>query len=169
MADPYIGEIKIFCGNFAPVGWLMCDGSLLPISQYDVLFNLIGTTYGGDGQNTFAVPDLRGRFPAHRGSTMQMGQRAGEESVTITSASIAAHTHTFLGTTALATDPTPGLNTTAEGTTVQLFVEDVLDQKLSPNALAPYTQGGGQPHDNMHPYQVINYIIATEGIYPPPN
>jgi microcystin-dependent protein len=168
MADPYIGEIKIFCGNFAPIGWLMCNGALLPISQYDVLFNLIGTTYGGDGQSTFGVPDLRGRFPAHRGSAMQIGQLAGVESVTITSATIAAHTHSFVGTTALATDPTPGGNTTAEGTTVALYVEDTLDQTLSPNAITPY-QGPGQPHDNMHPYQVINYIIATEGIYPPPN
>jgi microcystin-dependent protein len=168
MVDPFIGEIKIFCGNFAPVGWNMCDGSLLPIAGYDALFNLIGTTYGGDGQTTFGVPDLRGRFVMHRSGTSPIGLMGGEETVTLTSATIAAHTHGFLGTTALATDPTPGGNTTAEGTSVQLYVEDVIDQVLSKNALLP-TQGGGQPHENMHPYQVINYIIATEGIYPPPN
>jgi microcystin-dependent protein len=168
MSTPYIGEIRIFCGNFAPVGWLMCDGSLLPIDQYDVLFNLIGTTYGGDGQTTFGIPDLRGRFPLHRSGSTPIGAAAGEETVTLTAATIAVHTHNFVGTTALATDPTPGGNTTAEGTSVQLYVEDVLDQTLNANALLP-AQGGGQPHENMHPFQVVNYIIATEGIYPSPN
>jgi microcystin-dependent protein len=167
MVEPYIGEIRLFGGNFAPVGWLACNGSLLPISQYDVLFNLIGTTYGGDGQNNFALPDLRGRFPLHRSTQYPVGAPAGTESVTLTSATTAQHSHQFLATTALANQPTPGGNTPAQSGTLQLWAEDTTNAPLDPAALLPYL-GGNQPHDNMHPYQAINYIIATEGIYPPP-
>src|ERR1051326_1475358 len=107
MSTPYIGEIRLFAGNFAPVGWLFCDGSTLPISQYDVLFNLIGTTYGGDGQNTFDLPDLRGRVPLHQGSnqasTYVLGEEGGVESVTLTTQQIPQHTHALQATTASGT------------------------------------------------------------------
>lgn len=165
MSDPYIGEIRIFAGVFAPVGWWMCDGTLLPISQFDVLFALLGTTYGGDGQTTFAVPDLRGRLPLHRGPNYPVGSRGGAATVQLTPNQLAQHTHSFLATTAFATQPTPGGNVPAQGGTVQLWTEDNATVAMDPAALLP-APGNGQPHDNLHPFQAMSYIIATEGIYP---
>lgn len=165
--DPYIGEIKLFCGTFAPVGWTLCNGGLLQISLFDALFSLLGTTYGGDGVTTFGVPDLRGRLPVHRSPTMPLGQTGGTETVTLTSGQIAAHAHGFVASTALATDTGPAGNAPAQATSAQLFVEDALDQQLSPAALLPYRDGGSQPHENRHPFQAINYVIAVEGLFPP--
>src|SRR5215471_18916874 len=110
MSQPYLGEIRMFAGNFAPAGWMFCEGQLLPISEYESLFNLIGTTYGGDGQSTFGLPDLRGRVPLHFGNGFTLAETGGVETVTLTVSQIPAHTHTMLASTGAATtaDPTNG-------------------------------------------------------------
>jgi len=170
MSEPYIGEIRLFGGTFAPVGWLACDGQLLPISQYDVLFNLIGTTYGGDGQQTFAVPDLRGRIPVHAdGSGYVAGQAGGVESVTLTTSQMPVHTHQVVGSSATAsgTAPAGNLLATTAGVTVFAYGTDQPHTTLHPSTVAP--SGGNQPHDNMQPYLCVTFIIATEGIYPSQN
>src|SRR3954451_14142636 len=117
MGQPYVGEIRIFAGNFAPAGWADCDGRLLPISENDTLFNLLGTTFGGDGQETFGLPDLQGRVPVHVGPQFQVGEKAGEEAVTLTSGQVPTHAHSFQATQALANQPTPGGNLTAQSGT----------------------------------------------------
>src|ERR1041384_4186019 len=126
MAQPYVGEIRMFGGNFAPAGWMFCDGSLLPISEYETLFNLIGTTYGGDGESTFALPDLRGRVPIHQGNSFTLAETGGAEEITLTVSQIAAHSHPLLGSTALATDVNPGNRVVAQSSTAGAFnfVED---------------------------------------------
>ena len=171
MSDPYIGEIRMFGGNFAPVGWLFCNGQTVPISEYDTLFNLIGTTYGGDGQETFGLPDLQGRVPLHRGPNNQQGEQGGEEQVTVTPQQIPSHNHAFQATSALANQPTPGGNVPAQAGTLQMYIDASAEPPttpLSPDALLPY-KGGGGPHENMPPYQVISYIISMFGIYPTPS
>jgi microcystin-dependent protein len=165
MSDPYIGEIRMFGGNFAPVGWLFCQGQLLPISQYDVLFNLIGTTYGGDGQNTFALPDLQSRMPVHQGSGYVLGQTGGAESVTLNRNQLPVHTHQPVAA-AVATSQSPNANFWASYANSE-YSSQPPAAAMAANALSP--AGGNQPHDNMSPYQVINFIIATEGIYPSPS
>lgn len=167
MSDPFIGEIRIFCGTFAPVGWAMCDGSLLPISENEAMFTLIGTTFGGDGQETFGLPDLRGRVPIHRSNSHPIGESGGVESVTLTVDELPAHRHTFNATTALGTQPTPGGNTPAQSGTMQWYTEDTPSQSFAAQALAP--TGGNQPHENMPPFQAVNYIISLFGIFPPPS
>lgn len=172
MSQPYVGEIRIFAGNFAPVGWAFCDGSLLPISQYTVLFQLIGTTYGGDGVNTFALPDLRSRVPIHQGTSnfgvpFALGQNGGEETVTLTSSQIPAHSH----------PPTAALNATGNpvnspagsvwsGWTGGQF--DTAAPSVNMNAAAAAISGGSQPHDNMVPFLAVNFIISFFGIFPTP-
>lgn len=169
MTSPYIGEIRIFAGSFAPVGWAFCDGSVISISENDILFNLIGTTYGGDGQQTFALPDLRGRFPVHFGTsgglTTVIGEFSGQEQVTLTSAQMPLHTHVPQGTASAAT------TNTAAGGTWAAWADDPFatpgatpTAALNPAALG--TAGGNQPHDNMPPYLAVNYIISLFGIYP---
>ena len=165
MSTPYIGEIRMFGGNFAPVGWLFCQGQLLPISQYDVLFNLIGTTYGGDGQETFALPNLASRFPVHQGSGYVLGQTGGTESVTLNTNQLPVHTHAGL---ASKTSNSPSPNGAFWGTYINASWSSTAPATpMANNALN--LAGGSQPHDNMSPYQVINFILATEGIYPTPN
>src|SRR3954451_13550324 len=130
MSEPYIGEIRLFAGNFAPLNWSFCDGSLRAIAQYDALFNLIGTTYGGDGQETFALPDLRGRIPIHVGQgpgisqNYQLGEQAGVETVTITAQTTPIHTHTLVGSTANATDPNPAGNILSSSTVLKPYLVD---------------------------------------------
>src|SRR5467141_584349 len=124
MAQPYVGEIRIFGGNFAPAGWMFCEGQLLPISENETLFNLIGTTYGGDGQSTFALPDLRGRIPLHFGNGFTLAEIGGAEEITLTVNQIPAHTHAMLATKNAGDQGSPGGNVTAENTAVQLYVED---------------------------------------------
>ncbi|EWT02091.1 tail collar protein [Intrasporangium oryzae NRRL B-24470] len=170
MSDPYIGEIRMFGGNFAPVGWFFCEGQLLPISEYDALFNLIGTTYGGDGQSTFALPDLRGRIPVHAdGAGYVQGQAGGVESVTLTTQQIPAHTHPVAGSSATAsvTSPTGNVPATTAGVTVFAYGTDQPHTTLHPSSAAP--SGGSQPHDNLQPYLCISFIISVFGIYPTPN
>lgn len=167
MSTPYIGEIRIFAGNFAPVGWLLCQGQLLPISQYDVLFNLIGTTYGGDGQNTFAVPNLASRIPYHQGSGYVVGQMGGVEQVSLTQQQLPAHTHTANANTPTADQAGPAGNVWGSGTLSCYSSTQTANATMNPAALMP--AGGSQPHDNMPPFLCLNFIIATEGIYPTPS
>jgi microcystin-dependent protein len=166
MADPYIGEIRMFGGNFAPVGWLFCQGQTLDISQYDALFNLIGTTYGGDGQQTFQLPNLQSRMPMHVGTGFQLGQVGGVESVTLNTQQLPVHTHQPVGNSNAANTPSPN-NMFWANFVNTMYSSQTPATPMAPNALSP--SGGNQPHENMSPYQVINFIMATEGIYPPPN
>ena len=163
MAEPYIGEIRIFAGNFAPAGWHFCDGSLLPISENDVLYSVIGTTYGGDGQSTFGLPDLQGRVPVHQGPGFVIGQQAGVDSVTLTTQQIPTHTHPLGATTAIATASGPGNNVLAQSSVAKMYFADVVD---TPMANAIGVAGGSQAHDNMQPYLCISFIISLYGIYP---
>jgi len=164
VSNPYVGEIRIFAGNYAPAGWAFCDGSLLPISENDVLFTLIGTTYGGDGEETFALPNLSSRVPIHRSSQLPQGQMGGVEEVTLAIPQMPVHNHPFFATTGLANQPTPGNNTTAQSGTMQWYTEDNATVPFAPQALGP--DGGSQPHDNMHPFYVITFIISLYGEFP---
>jgi microcystin-dependent protein len=167
MADSFIGEIQITAANYAPAGWAFCAGQLLQIAEYDALFSLIGTTYGGDGQSTFALPDLRGRIPIHQGSGYVMGQAAGVEQVTVTNATMPSHTHSYNGSTDGGTAPTPIGNVAASSNTVKIYKTGVPAQAMNAGSLAP--TGGSQPHNNCQPFIVLNYIISLFGIYPSPN
>lgn len=174
MSTPYVGEIRLLSFSFAPVGWLNCSGQLLAISSYDMLFSLLGTTYGGDGQNTFALPDLRGRVPVGFGqgpglSSYPLGETAGSETVTLMAQQLPAHSHEFRATTAQATETAPAntlqLGTPAGGDT--LYATDVTG--ITPDALSPATignNGGNQAHDNLMPTLTASFCIAYEGIYP---
>lgn len=163
-AQPYVGEIRMFGGNTPPAGWMMCEGQLLPISENDTLFTLIGTTYGGDGQDTFALPDLRGRAPIHQGSGFIMGEYAGQEEVTLTTNQIPGHTHTALGSS------TPGSSDSPAGLAPAKNVSGVTqyaggaDTSLSATALL--STGGSLPHTNMQPYLGVSYMISLYGVWP---
>jgi microcystin-dependent protein len=166
VAQPYRGEIRLFAGNFEPNGWRFCNGQLLPIAENDTLFQLIGTTYGGDGESTFALPDLRGRVPIHQGNGAALAQAAGVETVTLTVQQIPVHTHPLLGSSAPATTRNPQGSVLAQDQLVgaDLYLEDLPLNPLAPTAVAP--TGGSQPHSNLQPYQCINYIISLFGIFP---
>lgn len=166
MAQPYVGEIRMFAGNFAPAGWMFCEGQLLPISENETLFQLIGTTYGGDGQSTFALPDLRGRIPIHQGNGFILAETGGAEEITLTVSQMPAHSHPFLASGATATNSQPTGNVLGNQTLAQMYVEDVANANLSPNAVAPV--GGSQPHTNFQPYLCIDFIISLFGIFPSP-
>ncbi|MBC8162710.1 MAG: phage tail protein [Roseiflexaceae bacterium] len=171
MGTHYVGEILIFAGNFAPAGWMLCEGQLLPISENETLFQLIGTTYGGDGQSTFALPDLRGRLPLHMGTgpnsvTYIIGEAAGVESVTLTTQQLPSHTHGVVATTALATSALPVGRVLAEGSGPTLYYADVPTVALAATAVG--SVGGSQPHTNLQPYLCLNFIISLFGIYPSP-
>lgn len=175
MSTPYVGEIRMFgFGNRgAPNGWQACDGSLLPIAEYEVLYTLLGTTYGGDGVNTFAVPDLRGRLPIHQGtgpglSNYVIGQRAGTETVTVLATQMPAHTHTLAATTGAAGAVTPG-NTLLPGTVSgdSFYVSDVAGATALPMSPQSTSLGGGsQPHENCMPTLTVQFCIAWAGIFP---
>ncbi len=166
MAQPYVGELRLFAGNFAPAGWMFCDGQLLPISENETLFNLIGTTYGGDGQTTFALPDLRGRVPVHQGSGVVLAETGGAEQVTLTASQMPAHNHALRASTAVGTGSAPGGALLAATGTANSYGSGAPTQGMAPGALAP--QGGSQPHDNMGPYLAVSYIISLFGIFPSP-
>jgi microcystin-dependent protein len=155
----------MFGGNFAPVGWLLCQGQLLDISQFDALFNLIGTTYGGDGQQNFALPNLQSRMPMHQGTNFPLGQTGGTETVTLNTQQLPVHTHAPVAAS-VPTSSVPN-NLFWAGFASSMYSSQAPAAPMAPNALTP--SGGSQPHENMSPYQVINFIIATEGIYPPQN
>lgn len=172
MANNYIGEIRMFAGNFAPAGWMFCDGSLLPISENDALFALIGTTYGGDGQNTFALPNLQSRVPIHMGqgpvSNRVIGESGGTETVTLTVPQLPAHTHAPLASNAGGSD-SPGGNYWANSSTGKPYVAPGgVYVAMNAGTIGP-SVGGSQPHENMIPFLGINYIISLFGIFPSQN
>ena len=169
MSNPFIGEIRIFPGNFAPLGWAFCDGSLLPIAENPALFSLLGTTYGGDGQTTFAVPDLRGRVPIHQAAGFVIGQNGGVEQVTLSLPQLPSHTHVLQGQSAAATQTDPTGNVWATGSQVKQFNSNAPDPNASMSPSVLGLAGGSQPHDNMLPFLTINFIISLFGIYPSPN
>ncbi|MGF2411500.1 phage tail protein [Ferruginibacter sp.] len=173
MQDPFIGNVILFGGTFAPVGWATCDGSLLAIAENDALFSLIGTTYGGDGQTTFALPDLRSRIPIHQGqgpglSTYIMGQQAGVETVTLSPGQIPAHSHAALSNSGAADSTDPTNNFLGTQSTLQEYIPGASANAVMNAAAISFTTGG-QPHDNIMPSIALNYIIALEGIYPQQN
>lgn len=167
MAQPYVGEIKLFAGNFAPSGWMFCDGQVLPISEYEVLFQLIGTTYGGDGQSTFALPDLRGRVALHFGNGTVLAENGGVEQVTLTTNQIPAHSHPFMASADPASSPNPAGHVLAETLSTTPYFAGSPSVALAPQSVLPV--GGSQPHNNLQPYLCVNYIISLFGIFPSPN
>jgi microcystin-dependent protein len=166
MAQPYVGEIRMFGGNFAPAGWMFCEGQLLPISENETLFQLIGTTYGGDGESTFALPDLRGRLPIHQGNGFILAETGGAEEITLTVNQIPAHSHPLLASNDDANSPTPINNLTAAGLNTFTYYASLPIQPLSPSATTP--TGGSQPHTNFQPYLCVDFIISLFGIFPSP-
>ena len=172
MSNPFLGEIRMAGFNFAPRGWAFCAGQLLAISQNDALYALVGTTFGGDGVNTFGMPDLRGRLPINQGqgpglSPYVLGQKAGTESVTLTTAQIPAHSHVITAASSGARSANPSNNLLGSGE-ADIYNHDGANAvALSPNAIAQ--SGGSQPHDNLQPYLCINFIIALEGVFPSRN
>lgn len=168
MAQPYVGEIRMFAGNFAPAGWMFCEGQLLPISENETLFQLIGTTYGGDGESTFALPDLRGRIPIHQGNGFILAETGGAEEITLTVNQIAAHSHPLLASNDSASAAGPAGN---------LVGSTNVNKKVYASAASPVTPmapqsvsptGGSQPHTNFQPYLCVDFIISLFGIFPSP-
>jgi microcystin-dependent protein len=166
MAQPYVGEIRMFAGNFAPAGWMFCEGQLLPISENEILFQLIGTTYGGDGQSTFALPDLRGRLPMHQGNGFILAETGGAEQITLTVSQIPAHTHAFLAAATTGDQVSPAGLLSASSFNVTPYINDVPSGNMSPAAIG--SVGGSQPHTNFQPYLCIDFIISLFGIFPSP-
>ena len=160
----------MFAGNFSPAGWALCDGQLLAISEYDTLFNLIGTTYGGDGQTTFALPNLLGRIPLHQGTgvgtSYVIGESAGSEQITLLTNQLPAHTHALQASTADGTSADPTGTLWAESD-ARSFNSGAPDQAMHASALSAV--GGTQPHSNLMPYLAINFIISLFGVYPSQN
>jgi microcystin-dependent protein len=169
MAQPYVGEIRMFAGNFAPAGWMFCEGQLLPISEYETLFQLIGTTYGGDGQSTFALPDLRGRIPLHQGNGFILAETGGAEEITLTVSQIPAHSHPLLATVNDAAGTAPGppvVLARATLPTITPYGSDAPQGNLSPQSIS--SVGGSQPHNNFQPYLCVDFIISLFGLFPSP-
>jgi microcystin-dependent protein len=170
MAQPYVGEIRMFGGTFNPAGWAFCKGQLLPISEFDTLFNLIGTTYGGDGQETFGLPDLQGRIAVHQGQGASqryvIGEQGGVEEVTLTNPQMPMHTHGMLASTGAGGSKSPENNLLGSPPVVTLFSEMQPERNLAPQMVMPV--GGSQPHENRMPYMTITYIISLFGLYPSP-
>lgn len=169
MAQPYVGEIRMFAGNFAPNGWMFCEGQTLPIAENEVLFQLIGTTYGGDGQETFNLPNLASRVPIHMGTgpdgtTYQIGEMAGTEQVTLTVQQIPNHTHPFLANAGSATTRDPVPNNAPSRASGDFYVANLDAVPLGAQAVAP--AGGSQPHENTQPFLCINFIVSLFGVFP---
>jgi len=167
VSNPYVGEIRMFAGNFAPVGWMLCQGQLLPISEFETLFNLIGTAYGGDGQSTFQLPDLRGRVPIHFSGGNPLASNGGAATVTLTTSTIPSHNHAYMASTTAGNANSPQSNLAANGTTnISPYYETSAKTAMGGNSIG-FT-GGSQPHDNMQPYLALNFIISLFGIFPSP-
>lgn len=166
MAQPYVGEIRMFAGNFAPAGWMFCEGQLLPISENETLFQLIGTTYGGDGESTFALPDLRGRIPTHQGNGFILAETGGVEEITLTVSQIPAHSHPYLASSNATADTNPTNKVVGQSAGIMLYIQDTTDSNMSPSAIS--SVGGSQPHTNFQPYLCVNFIISLFGIFPSP-
>ena len=170
MADPFVAEIRIFAFNFPPTGWAFCNGQLLPISQNTALFSLLGTVYGGNGQTTFALPDLQGCAPMHPGqgpglSLYDLGQTGGSETVTLLESEIPFHSHGLRANNSLGDNPNPAGNTLARYTNAYQQTVNANLVTMAPEALPP--AGGDQPHNNMMPYLTLNFCIALQGVFPP--
>lgn len=170
MADPFVAEIRIFPFNFAPTGWAFCNGQILPISQNTALFSLLGTTYGGNGQSTFGLPNLQGRAPMFWGlgpglSLHDLGEMAGSETVTLLESEIPAHSHALRASTEIGEDRTPVGEAFAQSTGGNLYGAPNNLVAMAPQALPP--AGGSQPHNNMQPYLTLNFCIALQGVFPP--
>ncbi|WP_110519015.1 phage tail protein [Herpetosiphon llansteffanensis] len=169
MSQPYVGEIRMFASTFAPVGWAFCDGAILPISENETLFQLIGTTYGGDGQSTFGLPDLRGRLPIHQGNGFILAETGGAEAITLTVSQLPAHTHLPMASANNGTTNIPQSGIWAKAGATKLYVAGATQGDLTPfaaNTISPI--GGSQPHSNLSPYLCINFIISLFGIFPSP-
>lgn len=169
MTEPFIGEIRMFAGTFAPRGWATCDGQLLAVGSNDALFSLIGTFYGGDGRTTFGLPDLRGRIPIHMGtgpglSPRNIGSKSGSERVTVTVNQLPPHTHTMTGSSTTGPDPNPGGNLLAGSTILEPYVADSPDSNAASTTIGAV--GGSQAHDNLMPFRCVNFIIALFGVFP---
>jgi microcystin-dependent protein len=170
MADPFVAEIRMFCGNFSPVGWAQCNGQLLPISQNTALFSLLGTFYGVDGKSTFALPNLQGSSPMHFGqgqglSDRVLGEQSGSEFVTLLESEMPAHTHTAFGKTALGNAQLPSGQTWAGSSIAKQYVNTAPNIQMAFQALS--IAGGSLPHNNLPAYLVVNFIIALQGVFPP--
>jgi microcystin-dependent protein len=166
--DPYIGEIRLVGFNFAPINWAICNGATIPISQNAAFFDLIGTTYGGDGVNTFLLPDLQGRVAVHQGNGFVIGERTGTETVTLSTSQIPAHTHALAVSGAFGNQTAPAGNYPAEADLGLGFAySSNPNVQMNPQAIGP--SGGNQPHDNMQPFLTMNYIIALFGVFPSQN
>jgi microcystin-dependent protein len=166
MSEPYVGEIRMVGFNFAPVNWAFCNGQLLPISEYEVLFTLIGTTYGGDGQTTFALPNLQGRIPFHQGSSYVIGQLSGTETVTLAANQLPVHTHALATSSAGGTQSAPTGGYWAQSPLGEYSTEAAA-HSMAPTAVG--STGGSQPHDNLPPFLVVNFIISLYGVFPSQN
>jgi microcystin-dependent protein len=169
MGQPFVGEIRMFGGSFAPAGWQLCAGQLQPISENETLFNLIGTTYGGDGQETYGLPNLSGRVPVHQGpgvsQSYTLGEMAGVETVTLTTQQMPNHTHPLLASTNVAQDTNPSGKVLGQiGGGALPYIQDTTDTNLNANAVGP--AGGSQPHENMQPYLCVTFIISSFGVFP---
>jgi microcystin-dependent protein len=170
MSSPYVGEIRMFGGNFAPAGWAFCSGQLMPISENETLFQLIGTTYGGDGQETFGIPDLQGRMPIHMGQgpglsqNYQIGEKAGSEQVTISLNQLPTHNHSWLASNDPSNSLIPTSNMVSTPLNITPYFSGAASVPLNAQSLQPI--GGSQPHDNMMPYLVVSFIISLFGIFP---
>lgn len=166
MAQPYVGEIRMFAGNFAPAGWMFCEGQLLPISENETLFQLIGTTYGGDGESTFALPDLRGRIPIHQGNGFILAETGGAEEITLTVQQIPAHSHPLQASSSAAQETQPAGNVLGRTTESDGYSDSGTLGNLSPGSAG--STGGSQPHTNFQPYLCVDFIISLFGIFPSP-
>lgn len=167
MSEPFVGEIKMFAGNFAPRGFAFCDGQLLQIQQYQALFSLIGTFYGGDGRTTLGLPDMRGRLPVHQGqgpglSNRRIGERGGQENVTLQVSNIPAHRHAMVANSGTAVFDAPAGNVVADTGANPSYVDETPDDFMRVTT----TSGGSQQHNNLMPFQCINFIIALTGVFP---
>jgi microcystin-dependent protein len=167
MSEPYVGEIRLFAGNFAPLNWAFCDGQLLSIAENVVLFELIGTTYGGDGQSTFQLPDLRGRVPVHQGNGYVQGQSGGQETVTLSGAQMPAHSHAMQASTSPASATQGPTGVLGSSAAMHLYGTGAPNMAMDANAITQ--AGGGQPHENMPPFVALNYIISLFGVFPSQN
>lgn len=165
MAQPYVGEIRMFGGNFAPAGWAFCNGQLQPIAENETLFQLIGTTYGGDGESTFALPDLQSRIPIHQGNGFILAETGGAEDITLTVPQIPVHTHALLASNASG-GPNPQGSVLATSTAIDIYRESTASVPLAASSMS--VVGGTQPHTNFQPYLCIDFIISLFGIFPSP-
>ena len=166
MSMPYVGEIRMFAGNFAPAGWLFCDGQMLPIAENETLFQLIGTSYGGDGQTTFALPDLRGRLPVHQGTGFTVAQTGGDEQITLTVPQMPVHSHALLASGQDAVQATAANAVLARTKAINLYGTIAPNGAMASAAIGP--AGASDPHSNLQPYLCVHFIISLFGIFPSP-